>query len=268
MEGDMMVMESSALDICKYTYTGMKPPVDHIDVFTDGMESGGGGDEQDEEEEYEGSPCEKLKLQNANTNYKAKITALDKSSVFNKKKETGFSEDKNGNFTDLEPYTSTSTSDGLEVPITSSTKGYVHSHQNDYETGNIDANGNIEIKKPIRMFSPGDVSFLMDMAQLQTDGNYEDLYGTMVSSYGNYTIKFTGTSADIKTGFDTEKWKDKYREYRDSNKEMSFEKLFLTFLRDQMQVEGVSLYKIKDNGTVQQKTLNANNTVNTVECPK
>jgi len=32
LEGDMVVIETSIIDVCKYTYTGGKPYVDHLDV--------------------------------------------------------------------------------------------------------------------------------------------------------------------------------------------------------------------------------------------
>lgn len=47
LEGDMVVIETSIIDVCKYTYTGGKPYVDYLDVYTDGMEGGGGGEEEE-----------------------------------------------------------------------------------------------------------------------------------------------------------------------------------------------------------------------------
>ncbi len=35
----------------------------------------------------------------------------------------------------------------------------------------------------------------------------------MLSSDGTFVIKFTGTAADIKTGFDTAVWRKKYEDY-------------------------------------------------------
>ncbi|MFC4384379.1 hypothetical protein ACFO0Q_24055 [Chryseobacterium bernardetii] len=229
---------------------------------------GGGGTGPNQNNENEDDPCEELKKQNVNTAYKEKIDALDKSSVLNQKKETGYAESKSGVFTPLSQSASTDTSDGLTINITSDTKGYLHTHLNDYETGATNDNGEILTRQPIRMFSPADVNTLMTMAGFVTDGNYSDLYGTMVSSYGNYTIKFTGTSADIKTGFDEEKWQTDYRNYKIKNNSWSFEKLFLKFLRDEMNVHGVGLYKIKSNGTIQRKTLNSDDKIDSTDCPK
>lgn len=212
-------------------------------------------------------PCAKLKEQNTNQSYNDKITELNKSAVLSKKTETGYKESKSGNFTSLTPSTSTSSSDGLKLTIDSETKGYLHTHVNDYEDGTYDENGNPRERQPIRMFSPADVNALMEMASY-ANGNYGDLYGTMVSSDGNYTIKFTGTAADIKTGFDTKQWRDDFKSYKIQNKNWSNEKLFLKFLSEKMNVKGISLYKIKSNGTVQNKTLDANNIIQSNDCPK
>jgi hypothetical protein len=229
---------------------------------------GGGYENPEDSIVVNQTPCEKLKAQTTNVNYKAKIEALDKSSILSLKKETGFAESKTGVFTDLPQAASTANSDGLTVTVTPSLKGYIHTHLNDYPTGKENENGEPEINQPIRMFSPADVNTLMSMAEIATDGNYSELYGTMVSSYGNYTIMFTGTAADIKTGFDTQKWTDDYVAYRVRNPYWSFEKLFLNFLKEKMNVQGVELYKIKDNGTVQKKTLNSNNNVQSSDCPQ
>lgn len=231
-------------------------------------DGGGGGSEDPGPDLLNPNPCSKLKAQSLNAGYKAKIAELDKSSVLSQKKETGYSENKNGVFTALTPSASTDNSDGMRVIVSANTKGYIHTHQNDYEDGTYDDDGNPQIRQPIRMFSPADVNTLMTMAGYVTDGNYKDLYATMVSSYGNYTIKFTGAASDIKTGFDSEQWRIDYKNYRKENPYWSFEKLFLTFLKDKMNVKGVELYKIKSNGIIQKKTLNSNNKVESNDCPQ
>lgn len=212
------------------------------------------------------TPCEFLKKQNANTNYKSKIEALDKSSVFNLNHETGFSENKNGLFADLPVSQNTNGRDALVMTFSANTKGYIHAHLNDRESGTYDDNGNPKMAEPIRMFSPADIDALMIMAQYQTDGNYGNLYGTMVSSSGNYTIKFTGAAIDIKTGFGTDDWRKKYAKYF-KDKDGSSEKKFLTFLKEEMKINGVSLYKIKSNGTIQKKELGGDGKVKSTDCP-
>lgn len=64
----------------------------------------------------------------------------------------------------------------------------------------------------MRIFSPADIDALMQMASL-ANGNYAELYGTMISSYGNYIIRFTGTSSDIQTGLNTIKWREEFKTF-------------------------------------------------------
>ncbi|KYH07591.1 hypothetical protein A1704_02655 [Chryseobacterium cucumeris] len=248
--------------ICKWTPGTNPKTFDPI-----GMDDGGGGGdgyEYPDPPETE-DPCTKLKAQNINANFKVKVDLL--ATKVGLKKETGYAESKSGVFTELSPAVSTASSDGMTVTVTPDLKGYIHTHLNDYETGKTNENGEIEINQPIRMFSPADVNTLMTMAGMVTDDNYSELYGAMVSSYGNYTIMFTGAPTDIKTGFDTQRWRDEYAAFRTRNPYWSFEKLFLNFLRYNMDVQGVELYKIKSNGTVQKKTLNSNNNVQSNDCP-
>lgn len=88
----------------------------------------------------------------------------------------------------------------------------------------------------------------------------------MLSSTGNYIIKFTGAAANIKTGFDTPTWREDYKNFIDREKG-SLEKKFLRFLSEKMGVTGVSLYKINRDGTVEQKTLSSDGVVTPTKCP-
>lgn len=212
------------------------------------------------------TPCDKVKDQVSSSNYKLKYDELNKSSNFSEKKEKGFYETKDGWFIGLQQGASTSSSDGLKVPISSDTKGYTHTHIDNYETGKTDDSGNVEERQPIRMFSPADINTLMELAKTQTSGNYGDLYGTMLSSSGNYTIKFTGSATDIKTGFDTATWRADFKNFI-TNESGSLEKKFLKFLSEKMGVRGVSLYKLNNDGTVEQKSLSSDGKLLSAKCP-
>lgn len=142
----------------------------------------------------------------------------------------------------------------------------MHTHLNDYETGKTNSEGDPKINQPIRMFSPADVNTLMSLAQTRTTGDYGNLYGMMVSSYGNYTIKFTGTSSDIKTGFDTPQWRNSYLAFM-KNEKGTLEAKFLRFMKEKMNINGVELYKVKNDGKIQKKALNSNNKVTSTDCP-
>ncbi|GEM_PF-6957158 len=200
-------------------------------------------------------PCNRVKNQNNNANYTAKVTELKGKT--NLKQETGFSESKSGTYANLLPSQSTAHSDGLVVNVTNDTKGFLHTHQDDYETGETDSDGTSIIRQPIKMFSPSDVNVLMSMIDKnKTSSDYSIYYVSMITSDGHYVLKFAGTSDDIKTGFQGDTWRQQYKKHmlRYSNTE----KAFLKFVKDKMQINGVELYKIKDNGTVEKRALNTN----------
>lgn len=233
----------------------------YLECEPDDQEVGGGGNGS----QQEGDPCAKVKSMNTNTEYKKKVAELSKSSVLNNKHETGYSESKNGNFTELAKGISTESSDSMSMTYSADTKGYIHTHQNDYETGKYNDAGDPEIKKPFRMFSPADVNALMELAKLRSSGDYSDLYGTMISSYGNYTIKFTGTAADIKTGFEGPEWRKSYKKFMEEEKG-SLETKFLRFMKEKMKINGISLLKTKNNGTVQRIEMNNKNVAKATDC--
>ena len=211
------------------------------------------------------TPCSVLSEKFRNEDFKKNINELNKSSVFNKKNELGFIENKNGQYNSLTPSPSTDTSDGLSMNIDSDTKGYMHSHLNDYETGDYNSDGAPILKQPIRMFSPADVNALMKIASYQVDSDYSEIYGTMVASNGIYTIKFTGTAADIKTGFDTNNWRDSYKKFM-INERGSLESKFLRFLEEKMNIKGISLYKTDNKGKSTQKILGTNKKIQSSDC--
>ncbi len=240
---------------------------DYINTDPPGENGSGGGSGQGLPYPNQNTdPCATIKAQNESTNYKIKLNEYNKASNFSEKKENGFYETKDGWFYSLEQSQSTSSSDGLKIPISSDIKGYTHTHLNDYEDGTTDENGTPVIRQPIRMFSPADVNALMELAKLQSNGNYGGLYGVMLSSSGNYTIKFTVTAADIKTGFDTDDWREDYKKFV-QKESGSLEKKFLRFLSEKMGVKGISLFKNNSDGKTQKKSLTSNNNVQTTDCP-
>ncbi|WP_313097077.1 hypothetical protein [Empedobacter sp.] len=244
-----------------------------------GGESGGGGCAAYQDCEYvdpdgngggngnsSPNPCEDIKKQINDPDYKAKIDELNKNSILNKKYESGYSQNKNGSFTSITQTTSSNMSDGLIIDINSDLKGLIHTHQNSYETGNFDENGNPEIRNPIKMFSPADVNALMKLAQNQSSNSYSDIYVTMVSSSGVYTLKFTGSSSDIKTGFNTPYWTNEYLNFW-KNESGNNETKFLRFLSEKMNVTGVELLKVDKDGKSKRKSLGPNKKVINDDCP-
>jgi hypothetical protein len=201
--------------------------------------------------------CKKVKDQFAKEAYKNKVATINKSYNFNLKYETGFKENKDGNFVDLPP----SGKNALTIPININTKGYTHVHNNDRGTGKYTPDNLEVINIKIRMFSPADVDALMEMADFnKSPENFADLYGTMLSSDGTYVIKFTGTADDIKTGFGTKTWRTTYEEFFLEKDKIDNETKFLLFMKNKMQVKGISLYKVKSDGKVYEYKLNTDQT--------
>lgn len=204
------------------------------------------------------SPCGKVKSQFAKEKYKKKKDSIDKHEYYKKTHETGFREQKNGDLVDLPQ----SGSNALSLTYTANTIGYTHVHLDDITTGETNELGQEKVKKKIRIHSPADVAVLMGMASFSaTSGTFGDLYGTMLSRNGTYVIKFTGTASDINTSFsDTpaniKKWRDKFATYFKENDGRTNETNFLLFLRDEMQANGISLFKVKNNGSVYEVKLN------------
>jgi hypothetical protein len=181
--------------------------------------------------------------QSSSTDYKNKVSYLKGKT--NLKYESGFEEKKNGSYNQLQNRDDNS----LKADPTNDTKGYVHNHVDDYETGTFDANGDPIVNKPVRMFSPGDVNILRNMAdQNRSSGNFSGYYVSMVTNFGHYMIKFTGTTNDINTGFGGKDWAIKYRDFMENSNNL--EKSFLQFMKNKMGITGVELFQIKNDGTV------------------
>ena len=216
--------------------------------------------------QYANTPCEKIKAQFARQKYKTKVDSINKSSFFKLNKETGFTEDKNENLTDLP--LSASTNHGLSVTYSPSTRGYTHTHLDDKPTGTYNDDNQEIYEIRYRIFSTYDLNTLMGMADFnKSPENFGDLYGTMLSSDGTYVIKFTGSTSDIKMGFGTEAWNKKYADYFVENDKNTLETNFLLFMKNKMQITGISLFNVKSNGKVFEMKLNASGTkAESIEC--
>ncbi len=226
-------------------------------------DSGGGGGSSSGSSP---NPCDDIKKQTNDPNYKAKIEELNKSSILNKKNESGYLQKKDGSFTSITQTASSNITDGLIANLDSDLKGLIHTHQNSYETGNYNEDGNPIIRQPIKMFSPTDVNALMKIAQNQSNNSYNDIYVTMVSNNGVYTLKFIGQSSDIKIGFNTSYWTNEYLKFW-TNEKGNDETKFLRFISEKMNIKGVELLKIDKDGKRKRKSLGSNKKVMTEECP-
>ena len=280
MDGDVMVMETSFMDVCKYSYTTGKPRVDHLEVYTDGMEGGGGGDEG-EEEQNEENPCDKAKAILADPAVQTKTSDLKEQSKI-KEGQPGYGEKA---FEANNDGTISGIIDGdehmVKVGSTAGKQGVYHNHTPDGP----------------KMFSPADILKMLHYALAQPIDDLSNGFLGMVGSeecntcpggykYHNYIIRFSGNSEELvkyiyQTNWDKNNLKRTYEYNKNQlSQDLNYanyqygplngsglEKLFFDTLLD-MGMEGkVNLQRIDENGTVQNITLNSNGTTNATPCP-
>ncbi|AWM13734.1 hypothetical protein DI487_07560 [Flavobacterium sediminis] len=151
--------------------------------------------------------------------------------------------------------------------------GYIHSHINRYEVPDSNGDGIPEEVKPIKMPSPGDViKFLILLQNADNNGiPLSDVYGSMYSAVNDYTLKFTGDIQDVlaninnlRTLKNNKTLDKKYMEYFKKYK-LNREKAFLKFLKNEIGIEGIRLFKINGK-TVKEKFLNENGGVSSQDC--
>jgi hypothetical protein len=164
-------------------------------------------------------------------------------------------QNKDGSYTLL---SNTNNGHSLIIPISESNSvGYMHTHLEPINAGDINNDCIDDFRKPIQMFSPKDINIFLRIAR-NTKNNgipLSSVYGTMVSKHGTYTLRFTGNPNDISSYYNLNKteYKRYFKKYKSDT-----EKTILNFLKDKVNLNGIELYKIKDNGTIQKKTLSVN----------
>ncbi|MGE8433874.1 hypothetical protein [Chryseobacterium joostei] len=201
-------------------------------------------------------PCAKMKSQNT-PEFQSKVGVLETS--LDEKKETGWVETKDGKFEYKDTASTNNDSNSLSLgDPTGDMKGYMHTHVNDY----LDPDGGMRLG--FKIFSPADVIYFNQMVALaQQNGTpLDDIYAIMVSGKGNYQIRFTGNSNQIKTLYANTKteYNEMYKEYFSKHKGRSDEMNFLKFIDEMMYVKGVTLVKINSDGTTVKKNLNSTKT--------
>jgi hypothetical protein len=210
-------------------------------------------------------PCRYIKLQIQNPVYTAQANELKTKTGLNQ--ETGYKQNKDGTQVALNE---TNGGHSLTIPIDINTVGYMHTHINGYNAGDLDSDGVDDFEKPIKMFSPAD---LLKFLQIVKNSKYNGVpthltYGTMISSSGNYTLRFTGVIDDIDVT-NLKKaavYKNDYKRYFEQQFKSNKERAFLHFLKDHININGIDLYRIRDNGDVEKKTLKENGRVDTSDC--
>ncbi|PQA89814.1 hypothetical protein B0A69_22035 [Chryseobacterium shigense] len=182
------------------------------------------------------NPCEKMKTQNSSQPFKDKVSELDKKEVFDKSQETGFAA-AYGPQTSFEPLANTD-NDNLIFPPGNKYFGYIHTH--------LDSKEGV-----VKIFSPADVSTFLTtcVRNAQVKGTMTDAYGMVITSQGNYILKYSG-DGNYGIGPGTLKsWDSWYnKEYtklldKDGLSQANVEKLFAQFLEEKVKLDGLEVYK-------------------------
>lgn len=219
------------------------------------------------------TPCQKIKTQRNDEEFKKRMDTLQSKTGL--QKETGYIQKWGGTYEYKDNASATPSANSLSMPVVSSNtyvKAFMHTHVDDYTITHPD--GTTQERKGIKAFSPADVSYFMDLIQnAQTKGELlNDPYGVMVTSSGNYQIRFTGNQYQIKTFTDEQlkvhqdAYKDFMKDFMDKPKKLELR--FLQYISEKMNLKGITLYRMNSDGTNTEIKLNTDKT-DTVEtnCP-
>ena len=217
-----------------------------------GGSGGGGGYPYTQEVKDFIDNCKKVREQRNNINFKNNITNLEGKTTL--KAETGYIQRTDGSYTYKDTAGQTNDANTLSLPNTSLSEnknimGFLHTHVNDYTYTNAD--GDDIPREGIKMFSPADISYFMDMLKNAQEAGrpLSDVYAVMVTSKGNYQIRFTGNQYQIKS-FTKDQLDNLTQPYITTmTKSSDLEFAFLNFISEKMNIKGVNLYKMDSNGT-------------------
>ena len=220
-------------------------------------------------------PCIKIKAQRTYSDFNSKITDLQGKTGL--KKETGYIQRTNGEYTYNDNASATNEANelGLPNPELQENKNiiaYFHTHVNDFSYDDPENPVVTITKKGFKIFSPADMVYFMDMIKNAQDAGRSlgDVYAIMVSSLKNYQIRFTGDQSQIKTFTNAQSsaFKNPYIKFMLDNESQSLEFKFLKFIDEKMNLKGISLYRMNSDGTTTEIKLNADKTDTTeTNCP-
>jgi hypothetical protein len=217
---------------------------------------GGGGPSDPEESE---DPCEKIKNNFTDAKFNEKISAIDKPEVFGYDHEMGYAAGyppANTGLTETQypPMENTLGTHNVKLPPGNQYFGYIHTH-------NDESNGG----SPVKIFSYADlITFLTNCVRNADEhGSIGDAYCMVITSEGNYILKYTGIG-DYSIGPNQVKnWEDWYkREYQkladdDELTQINVEKTFARFLAESVKINGLEIYQV-EKGTGKASKINTN----------
>jgi hypothetical protein len=210
------------------------------------------------------TPCAKIKKQRNDPEFSQRIDTLKTN--LNLKKETGYTQRTNGAYTYENNANATDEKNTLSLPNPFHPEykdiiAYFHTHVKDFWY--TDVNGEYRPKNGIKMFSPADINYFMKMIKNGQDAGRPlgDVFAVMVSPKGNYQIRFTGNTNQIKVFTDSQikaldtSFQDFMKWNKDDPKKLEFG--VLKFMDDNMNLKGVSLYRMNADGSNTEVKLNA-----------
>lgn len=210
------------------------------------------------------TPCAKIKKQRNDPEFSQRIDTLKTN--LNLKKETGYTQRTNGAYTYENNANATDEKNTLELPRAFLPENkdiiaYFHTHVKDFWY--TDVNGEYRPKNGIKMFSSADINYLMKIIKNAQDAGRHlgDVFVVMVSPKGNYQIRFTEDTNQIKIFTDSqitalgETFAKFMKERIYKSKDLEFG--LLKFMDDNMNLKGVSLYRMNADGSNTEVKLNA-----------
>ena len=224
--------------------------------------SGGGG-----EKPQDRNPCEKIKMNITDTKFSEKVTALNNSTVLNYDHEMGFASSYAPAGTNLgtqyQPMDNRIGTHSVRLPEGNRFFGFIHTHNNQ--------------EGVIKIFSPADImTFLTScVGNANANGNIRDAYAMVITSQGSYMLQYSGTNSNFTSlssslGNWNNQYEDLFRNALENSdgylSQSTVENLFLQFLKNNVNISGLELYKV-DGITSKKLSLNTNNTTNTTPCP-
>ncbi|MDR2237986.1 MAG: hypothetical protein LBE92_17830 [Chryseobacterium sp.] len=206
--------------------------------------------------------CDKIRAQNADSNFKSKVQNL--------KSKTGYSSESGFRVGAAAPgsgqsgtqYQELSNKPGtqeLDFRIFPTTYGIMHTHYDGL----------------IPIFSPGDINLFILLLQNAHANNIplNNVFISVVTSQGTYQLRGDGINIDnlmLYTDNQIITLNEKYKEMLENPNISSsdLKKGFLSFMKDYMKIEGAELYEITDDDNSKKLQLNNNNTLMSANCPQ
>lgn len=219
---------------------------------------GGGGTQSQPQ-----TPCAKLKIQNNDATYKAKVDYLKTKT--GESFEYGFRVNNpppGQTATQYQQLSNVVGSNTIDFKFFNTTYGYMHSHH----------------ERLIPIFSPDDINtFIKLLINANNNGiPQENVFMNVVNPDGT-VYQLRGDGIDVaslsifdQNTIDTELNKKYVNDYDLAKANQSpefYQKNFLKFMRDKMNINGAKMYSIDSNGKSSQISLNGNSLANPIPCP-